>query len=445
MIRQCDAHDFEALFAVVNAAAEAYRGVIPADRWQEPYMGRAELQGELDAGVSFWGYEQDGALVGAMGLQERGEVALIRHAYVLPRCQRQGIGARLLRQLERQTDKPLLVGTWADADWAVAFYRAHGYAQVAPGDKERLLRRYWQIPERQIETSVVLRKAARSGPRPEVLPGLPYPQCLDDPAAAPATRTSLAADLARLGVQPGSTLIVQSSLSALGYVVGAPVAVVLALEDALGPEGTLAMPAHTGELTDPSFGDPRPIPEAWRSTVRATMPAFDPAMTPAKQMGAIADCFRTQRGALRSRHPFVSWAARGPQARRITARHQLANSSGEGSPLARLYELDAQVLLLGAGWDSNTSFHLAEYRCRFAPLKHYRRGAALQARGQTRWMEYDDIYLYDQDFVAMGEEFERLPGAVSVGRVGHAVARLFSQRRLVDFAVRWMNENRWLD
>jgi GNAT superfamily N-acetyltransferase len=140
----------------VNAAAEAYRGAIPADRFHEPYMSAAELDREMAAGVAFSGYEIDGALAGVMGVQPVRDVVLIRHAYVVPARQREGIGAALLEHLVRATDRPVLVGTWAAAEWAIRFYERHGFALVGPQRTAELLRAYWSIPERQLETSVVL-------------------------------------------------------------------------------------------------------------------------------------------------------------------------------------------------------------------------------------------------------------------------------------------------
>ena len=159
MIRRCGEADVPAIGAVVNDAAEAYRGVIPADRWHEPYMPEAELRGEIAAGVVFWGLEAGGRLVGVMGLQDVQDVALIRHAYVATAARRGGVGGELLRHLLTQTDRPILVGTWAAATWAIGFYEKHGFALAEPAEKERLLRRYWSIPDRQIETSVVLTDA----------------------------------------------------------------------------------------------------------------------------------------------------------------------------------------------------------------------------------------------------------------------------------------------
>ena len=157
-IRPCRAADVEAIFAIVNAAAEAYRDVIPADRWHEPYMAISELEGELDAGVEFWGYEDDGELVGVMGVQDVGDLDLIRHAYVLPGLQGRGIGSALLERLTDGATRPLLVGTWAAAEWAIRFYERHGFEPVGRERSAELLRAHWNIPERQIETSVVLAK-----------------------------------------------------------------------------------------------------------------------------------------------------------------------------------------------------------------------------------------------------------------------------------------------
>jgi GNAT superfamily N-acetyltransferase len=155
-IRPCGEHERAAVLEIVNAAAEAYRGVIPEDRWRQPYMEWDELERAIAEGVVFWGYELDGELVGVMGIQAVGDVELIRHAYVLPGRQGHGIGRALLEHLQRLTTGRLLVGTWAAADWAVRFYRRNGFELVSPELKATLLETYWRVPERQIETSVVL-------------------------------------------------------------------------------------------------------------------------------------------------------------------------------------------------------------------------------------------------------------------------------------------------
>ena len=156
MIRVCIGDDFEAIFQVINDAAEAYRGIIPVDRWHEPYMPREELRAEVSAGVAFLGYEKDGELAGVMGTQDVQDVTLIRHAYVRTAQRGQGIGGELLGRIMDQATKPILIGTWADAVWAVRFYENHGFKVVSTQEKETLLRKYWNVPDRQIETSVVL-------------------------------------------------------------------------------------------------------------------------------------------------------------------------------------------------------------------------------------------------------------------------------------------------
>jgi GNAT superfamily N-acetyltransferase len=160
-IRPCRDDERGAILAIVNAAARAYRGVIPADRWHEPYMPADELDGEIAAGVRFWGCEDRGALLGVMGVQPKDDIDLIRHAYVAPGSQRRGVGAALLDHVASDAARPLLVGTWAAAEWAIAFYRRHGFELVSPERRTQLLQTYWTIPDRQIETSVVL---VRTGP-----------------------------------------------------------------------------------------------------------------------------------------------------------------------------------------------------------------------------------------------------------------------------------------
>src|SRR5215467_6186758 len=179
---------------------------------------------------------------------------------------------------------------------------------------------------------------------------------------APRTRESLANDLRQLGVMVGMTIIVHSSMSSLGWVSGGPVAMVQALMDVVTEAGTIVMPTQTGEYSDPAQWENPPVPQAWWQIIRETMPAFDPLITPATFMGRTVEVFRTWPGALRSNHPIVSFAAWGRHAQYITAGHTLEYGLGEGSPLGRIYDLDGWVLLLGVGYDSNTSFHLAEYR-----------------------------------------------------------------------------------
>jgi N-acetylglutamate synthase-like GNAT family acetyltransferase len=156
LMRKCTENDFESIYIIINDAARAYKGVIPADRWHEPYMSREYLRHEIDAGVQFWGYEHQGCLIGVIGIQDVQDVTLIRHAYVRTAQRAKGIGGRLVTHLKTLITRPTLVGTWAAASWAVRFYERHGFRIVTWEEKERLLRKYWSIPERQTETSVVL-------------------------------------------------------------------------------------------------------------------------------------------------------------------------------------------------------------------------------------------------------------------------------------------------
>jgi N-acetylglutamate synthase-like GNAT family acetyltransferase len=156
MIRKCQESDFETVLAIINEAAMIYKGAIPADRWHEPYMTADELRREIGRGVEFWKYENREETLGVMGMQDVQDVTLIRHAYVRTDSHRHGIGGLLLEFLRGQTTKPLLVGTWTAATWAISFYQKHGFMQVSSDERNRLLKKYWSIPERQIETSVVL-------------------------------------------------------------------------------------------------------------------------------------------------------------------------------------------------------------------------------------------------------------------------------------------------
>jgi len=256
----------------------------------------------------------------------------------------------------------------------------------------------------------------------------------------PHTRESLTTDLAALGVRPGSTLLVHASLKPVGFVAGGPHAMVLALRDALGPDGTLVVPTHTPDNSDPAEWQNPPVPPGWWSVIRENMPGFDPAVTPSRWMGAIAEVVRTWPGAQRSDHPQVSFAALGRLAQEVVYGQPRAAMLGADSPLGKIYGLDGDVLLLGVGHDSNTSLHLAEYRRPAPPAA--RLGAAVQtADGGREWVWWDDVDLDEGDFELLGADFDAT-GTTRTGRVGGALCRLMSQRAAVDFAERWMAGNR---
>ncbi|MFR9798534.1 aminoglycoside N(3)-acetyltransferase [Streptomyces sp. MS06] len=255
------------------------------------------------------------------------------------------------------------------------------------------------------------------------------------PTGPLVTRGTLAAELRRLGVRTGETLLVHSSLSSLGWVNGGAVAVVQGLLDALGAQGTLVVPTQSADLSDPALWSSPPVPEQWWETIRATMPAYDPRTTPARGVGVVPETVRTWPGALRSAHPQTSFAAVGPLAPRITEGHAQDCRLGERSPLARLEALGARVLLLGVGYDSCTSFHLAEYRIP-APLVAVGRPAP-----GGGWEAPVEVSVTSDRFDELGRDFERERPVVR-GPVGAAEARLFPVADAVAYAERWLAAHR---
>lgn len=260
-------------------------------------------------------------------------------------------------------------------------------------------------------------------------------------AEFPATAGSLTADLRALGVEPGMTLVVHSSLKALGWVVGGAHTVVLALQAAVTDTGTLILPAFSSDNSEPSHWQDPAVPEAWWQLVRDNMPAFDPRLSVTRAMGAIAECFRCAPDVRRSGHPAVSWCAWGRYARAITQDHRLNSGFGEESPLARVYDLGGGVLLLGVGHDRNSSLHLAEHRADWPAKVSMKQGAAIMVGEHRQWVQFDDLKLNGGDFPEIGWDFIRA-GHVKTGPVACAKAQLMNQPMLVDFAAQWITARR---
>lgn len=253
------------------------------------------------------------------------------------------------------------------------------------------------------------------------------------------TVKTLTEDLRRLDVREGANLLVHSSLSSIGWVNGGQVAVVEALMNAVTENGTLVMPTQSGEWSDPSKWMNPSVPEKWWEEIRASMPAYNRGTTPTSGMGKVVEAFRTYPNVERSDHPAVSFAAWGKNKEEILANHSIDFGLGEASPLAKLYDLDAQILFIGTGYDTNTAFHLGEYR---APgFELVQEGAPLMVDGKRVWRDYQEIDFEEDQFEEIGRLFEQKHNVKS-GYIGHAKARFFSLREAVDFSERYFRSIR---
>lgn len=261
-------------------------------------------------------------------------------------------------------------------------------------------------------------------------------------SAAPVTYSSLVADFRALGVRSGDVLLVHCALGRVGWVCGGPQAVIEALRDVLGETGTLVMPAHAADWSEPgNWGDP-PVPEAWWPTIRAEMPAYDRALTPTRDMGRVAETFRRVDDARRSGHPQVSMAAAGRHAQMIVAEHDLAAGFGECSPLKPLYDLNARILLIGVGYARCTALHLAEHRAPGYRPASMPSGAAIRVDGRREWVEYTGTAYDPDDFDTIGAVYAAAGREAACGYVGQAPSRVLAMPDLVDFAADWMGRHR---
>jgi aminoglycoside 3-N-acetyltransferase len=262
-----------------------------------------------------------------------------------------------------------------------------------------------------------------------------------DPDYLPLTVDSLTEQFASCGLSAGQTVLVHTRMSALGWITGGPVAVVQALMRVISPSGTLMMPTHNGDNSDPAAWQNPPVPEHWWPIIRAHTPAYEPAITPSRGMGVVAELFRRWPGVIRSSHPNCSFAAWGANAAFLTENHARESALGEGSPLARLYDLDGYILLLGVGHANNTSLHLAEYRADYPSKGLEAWSAAVLVDGVRQWVTYQDASINGEDFAQIGEIYEATFN-IPRGRVGRGEAHFMKQRPLVDFAVQWMEAHR---
>ncbi|MFI1991763.1 aminoglycoside N(3)-acetyltransferase [Actinoplanes sp. NPDC020271] len=256
----------------------------------------------------------------------------------------------------------------------------------------------------------------------------------------PHTVTSLSADLRTLGLAAGHTVLVHSSVRSVGFVAGQVQAIVQALLNVLGQEGTLVVPTHTSFNSDPEHWRNPPVPASWWPTIKSRFPGYDVSRTPSRHMGILPEVVRTWPGARRSDHPQVSFAALGTHAETVTANHSLEDGLGDGSPLGAIYRLNGKVLLIGCGHERNTSMHLAECRQPHPPRSE--NGAAIRdGDAGSRWVTWIDAIADASDFGLIGAEYETT-GAVTIGTVGNATARLMSQPAVVDFATAWIATHR---
>lgn len=246
----------------------------------------------------------------------------------------------------------------------------------------------------------------------------------------------------KLGLQNGDSVFVHCSLSSFGFVCGGAQIIIETLMDIVGKEGTIITPTQTWKNLDPSTGVHWEEPEEWWPNIRNNWPAYDKNITPTNTMGALSEMFRTWPGTLRSEHPARSVASWGKQAKHLTENHDLSNIFGIGSPLHKFYEINGKILLLGVGYDKNTSLHLADELANYPSKHHVKESSAIFLKGKREWVTYDTLFVDGEDFEVIGENFEKENEDVIIERLGNATVRCMNQKDLVDFAVKWIENNR---
>ena len=245
----------------------------------------------------------------------------------------------------------------------------------------------------------------------------------------------------KIGLKKGDNVIVHTSLKSFGFVCGGPQIVIEALLETVGETGTIMMPTQTWKNLDPTAGVHWEEPQKWWDLIRQNWPAYDKNITPTNTMGAVAEMFRKWPGAVRSDHPARSFAALGPNAEYLVKDHDLSDIFGETSPLAKLYKLDGKVLLLGTGYDKNTSIHLADVRAEYPSKRYANESSAMMVNGMRKWVTYETLVVDGEDFEQIGAAFEE-SNPISVTEIGNATVKCMSQRAIVDFAVKWIEANR---
>lgn len=257
----------------------------------------------------------------------------------------------------------------------------------------------------------------------------------------PVVPNEIKTALKEVGIEKGQAVMVHTSLSSLGYVCGGAQSVIEALLEGVGEEGTIMMPTQSWKNLDPTTGVYWQEPEEWWSVIRENIPAYDKHITPTNTMGAVAEMFRQWQGTYRSDHPARSVAAWGHYAQYLTENHDLSDIFGDSSPIGKLYELDGYVLLIGVGYDKNTSLHLADVRADYPGKHNVVESSAIKIDGQRVWKSYETLAVDGEDFPAIGEAFEQT-GQVRHAALGSGILSMMRQRTLVDFAVKWIEENR---